>query len=66
MRTFTFTSIFIVALWLFAIIGEVVCIVKAINSDWSNDTSWKREVVYTVSALTGIGAVVGWVNIEDK
>jgi hypothetical protein len=47
-----------------AVVGEVMCIVKAVNCNW--EPIGKAEVVYTVSALTGLGCVVGWFNIEDK
>lgn len=53
----------IVILWLFLIIGEIQCIVKAINSDWNPIN--KREIIYTVSACTGLGSIVGWFNIKD-
>ena len=46
------------------IIGEVKCIVKAVNCNW--EPIGKAEIIYTGAALTGVGAVVGWVNIEDK
>jgi hypothetical protein len=26
----------------------------------------KAEVVYTLGTFTGTGAVIGWLNIEDK
>ena len=44
--------------------GEVMCIYKAYNSDWS--PIGKREVIYTVGAFTQTGCIVGWFNIEDK
>lgn len=44
--------------------GEVMCIYKACNSDWS--PIGKREVIYTVGAVTQIGCIVGYFNIEDK
>jgi hypothetical protein len=52
----------IVALILF--FGEIRCIYKAIKCNW--EPIGKAEVVYTGSALTGLGCIVGWFNIEDK
>ena len=49
---------------LIALIGEVKCIVKAVNCNWK--PIGKAEVIYTVSVFTGAGAVVGWIDIEDK
>ena len=45
------------------IAGEVQCIYKAINSDW--EPIGKREVIYTGSAVCGLGAIVGWFDIPD-
>ena len=53
-----------IVIFILAIVGEVKCIVKAVNCNW--DPVGKAEVVYTVAACTGFGAIVGWINIEDK
>ena len=47
-----------------AIIGEVKCVVKAINCNW--EPIGKAEIVYAGSAVTGIGAIVGYMDFEDK
>lgn len=52
------------ALVVLAIVGEVRCIVKACKCNW--EPIGKAEVLYTASACTGIGCVVGWIDIEDK
>lgn len=52
----------IVAILLF--VGEVKCFYKALTCDWN--PIGKAEVIYTASAFTGLGAVVGWIDIEDK
>lgn len=46
------------------LIGEVRCIYKAVTCNW--EPIGKAEIVYTVSAITGVGVIVGWFNIEDK
>jgi hypothetical protein len=48
------------------LIGEIMCIYKSTQCYWSNETSWKAEIIYTGSALSGLGAIVGWFDIEDK
>lgn len=48
---------------MFLIVGEVRCVVRAVRCDWA--PIGKSEVIYTASALTGLGGVVGWINIED-
>ena len=46
------------------VVGEVKCIIKAIKCNW--EPIGKAEIIYTGSSLTGLGAVVGWIDIEDK
>jgi hypothetical protein len=57
-------GILIIIFWLLAIIGEIRCIYKVFTCNW--EPIGKAEVVYTVGACTGLGAIVGWINIEDK
>jgi len=49
---------------LMSIIGEVKCIIKALNCNW--EPIGKAEVVYTVAAMSGMGSIVGWFNIKDN
>jgi hypothetical protein len=51
-------------IFILALVGEVKCIVKAVNCNW--DPVGKAEIVYTVAACTGFGSIVGWINIEDN
>lgn len=66
--TLNFTNmkkgIVIGALFAAAIIGEVKCVIKAIDCNW--EPVGKAEIVYTVASLTGLGCIVGYINIEDK
>lgn len=64
MKTLFTAGVFSFLLWLLALIGEIRCIYKAFTCNW--EPVGKAEVIYTVSACTGLGAVVGWFNIEDK
>lgn len=48
----------------FLIVGEIRCIYKAVKCNW--EPIGAAEVIYTGSALTGLGCIVGWFNIEDK
>lgn len=43
--------------------GEVKCIIKAVNCDWN--PIGKAEIVYTGAALTGLGVIVGYMDIQD-
>ena len=57
-------GIVIVAHFPSAIIGEVKRVIKAIDCNW--EPVGKAEIVYTVASLTGLGCIVGYINIEDK
>lgn len=46
------------------VIGEIRCIYKALTCNW--EPVGKAEIVYTGSALLGIGCIVGYFNINDK
>lgn len=46
------------------VVGEVKCIIKAIGCNW--EPVGKAEVIYTGAAFTGLGAIIGWLDIEDK
>jgi hypothetical protein len=54
----------IIVIFLLALSGEIMCIGKAFTCDWR--PIGKAEVAYTIAAVTGFGAVVGWFDIEDK
>ena len=47
-----------------AVVGEIKCIINAVCCNW--EPIGKAEVVYTASALTGLGCIVGWIDIQDK
>jgi len=53
-----------IVITLFVIIGEVKCIIKMINCNW--EPVGKAEVIYTVSTFTGLGAIVGYIDIKDN
>jgi hypothetical protein len=53
-----------IALVLLPLIGEVLCIYKAVKCNW--EPVGKAEMVYTVSAITGLGCIVGYIDIQDK
>jgi len=53
-----------ITLVLLPIIGEILCIYKAVKCNW--EPVGKAEMVYTVSAITGLGCIVGYIDIQDK
>ena len=52
------------AISVFLLIGEVKCVIKMINCNW--DPIGKSEILYTVGTFTGLGSIIGWIDIEDK
>jgi len=46
------------------LVGEVKCIIKAVNCNW--EPIGKAEVIYTAAACTGLGAIVGYIDIKDN
>lgn len=62
------TSIIVIVLWLsiiiVAVVGEAKCIFKMVNCDWN--PIGKSEVIYTAAAFTGLGSVVGYLDIKDQ
>jgi hypothetical protein len=47
-----------------ALVGEVKCIIKMIDCNW--DPIGKAEIMYTAATFTGLGVVVGYLDIQDK
>jgi len=56
--------IFIILIIILGLIGEVRCIYKAVTCNW--EPIGKAEIIYSGASITGLGAVIGWINIEDK
>lgn len=55
---------FVIILWILAIIGEILCIVKALKCNW--EPIGKAEIIYGIGVFTGAGCIIGYLNIEDK
>ena len=55
MKKFSFMCLL---LWAFLIIGEIMCIVKFVKCDF--EPSYKAEIVYGVSVVSGLGGIIGW------
>lgn len=63
-KLFKASIILMIAFVIIGIIGEIKCINKAVNCNW--DPIDKAEIVYTVAAFTGLGSVVGYMDIKDN
>lgn len=64
MKTVIIMYVIYIAFVVFAVIGEVKCIIKAINCNW--EPIGKAEIIYTAGSFTGLGCIIGWVDIKDK
>lgn len=53
-----------ISLIIAALVGEVKCLIKFIDCDF--EPSYKAEVIYGLSLVTGLGCIVGYVDIQDK
>lgn len=53
-------ALFLIALFF----GECRCLYKMCTCNW--EPVGKAEIIYTVGSFTGIGVIVGYINIEDK
>ncbi len=57
------SKIIIIAIIILGCIGWVKDVVKLIRCDFQ--APYKAEVIYGIGAVTGLGSVVGWVNVQD-
>lgn len=60
MKAFSF---FVIVLYVLLIVGEVKCIIKFFSCDFK--PSYKAEAIYGVSTITGLGAIVGWMDFGE-
>ena len=54
----------VIALSIAALVGEIKCIIKAMDCNW--EPVGKAEISYTASVVTGLGCIVGYIDIQDK
>jgi len=64
MKTGIVLTVFYIALVVGLLVGEIKCVVKAFQCNW--DPIGKSEIIYTASACCGLGAIVGYIDIQDK
>lgn len=54
-------TLFAILIILAALIGEVMCVVKFVKCDF--EPSYKAEIIYGGAAVTGFGAIVGYLDL---
>ena len=64
MRTSIIGIIFYLARTVALLVGEIKCIIKMIDCNW--EPIGKAEVIYTAATFTGLGCIVGYIDIQDK
>jgi hypothetical protein len=64
MKTGIAITVIYAAIVVALLVGEVKCIIKAIQCNW--EPVGKAEIIYTGASLTGLGAIVGYIDIQDK
>ena len=64
MRTSIIGIIFYLAITVALLVGEIKCIIKMIDCNW--EPIGKAEVIYTGATFTGLGCIVGYIDIQDK
>lgn len=64
MKTPILGIIIYLAIIVAVLVGEAKCIIKACSCNW--EPIGKAEIIYTAAAFTGLGAIVGYIDIEDK
>ena len=57
-------GIFGILLWVALAVGEIKCIVKMFQCNWS--PVGYAEMAYTVGTFTGLGCVIGYMDFKDK
>lgn len=64
MKSGVVVSIITFLIYLFLLIGWVKCLIKTVNCNW--EPIGKAEVIYTAGTCTGLGMIIGWIDIKDK
>jgi len=64
MKTGIAITIIYAAIVVALLVGEIKCIIKAVQCNW--EPIGKAEIFYTAASVTGLGAIVGYIDIQDK
>lgn len=58
------TTAVYVGIIILMLVGEVKCVIKAIKCNWQ--PIGKSEIIYTGAAFTGLGCIIGWMDIKGN
>jgi len=62
MKTLSIILLIRVILTIVLLTGWVKCVIKLTDCDFSDKTSYKAEVIYSVGTFTGLGSIVGYMD----
>lgn len=57
-------AIIALAIPILLFVGWIKCLYKFCNCDF--EPSYKAEIVYGVGTFSGLGCIIGWMDINDK
>lgn len=52
-------------LYILPLVGYGMCFYKFVKCDFSNETSYKPEIVYGIGVFTGLGCVIGYMDLGE-
>lgn len=62
-KSFGVASVVMLLIYVALIVGYIKDIVKLVKCDF--EAPYKAEVIYGVGAVTGLGAIIGYIDIPD-
>lgn len=54
-----------IALLLVLAFGYCRGVYKFVKCDFSNETSWKPEIIYGLGTFSGLGCIIGWFDLGE-
>lgn len=54
--------IFYAIIVILGLVGWIQCVIRLFHCDFDPSGSWKAEILYSIGACTGLGAILGWFN----
>ena len=54
-----------IALVVVPLVGYGMCVYKFVKCDFSDKTSYKAEALYGVGVFTGLGCIIGYIDLGE-
>lgn len=55
---------FSILIYLYCLVTWGICVYKTTQCNWKPID--KAEIIYTVGAITPAGAIIAWIDVQDK